>query len=209
MTDLAMPEPGRSSSLPRQGKAARRIIAVKTSSAPYFRSALARLRAGYPDAELYVWSEERESEEYYRDDAVSGVILYLNGPGVPAMVRQLWSLEADLVVTQATREVTYDKMKFFAYGLFPGPGLVYDSEGLIVGHGSWSNRLLPTLGDVVGGWRAAHHLRWTPIRLIRLLGEIVPIVLFPIVLVRLILGALRAEVGRQWYLRHNPGGPRG
>jgi hypothetical protein len=201
MSGLDAPRPGPINPGGIPSTSVRRIIVAKTSSASYVRAAVANLGASFPDAELYVWSEERESEEFYTHPVVTGVILYLNIPAVPAMVRRLRALNADLVAIQVTRETTYDKLKLLAFVLFPGQGIILDAWGRIARQGTWSQRLILTSRDVVSGWQVVQSIWSIPWRLVTLVREIVTIGLFPFLLLRLMVGAARAELSRRAYLR--------
>ncbi len=204
MSGSAAPQPGPIGPVGLPLTSIRRIIVAKTSSVSFLRTALASLRASFPDAALYVWSEERESEEFYTHPDVSGVILYLNIPGVLAMIRQLRALNADLVAIQVTHETTYDKLKLLAFVLFPGQGIILDAWGRIARRGTWSQRLTLTSRDVVSGWRIVRGVLSLPRQIVYLVRRVATIAVFPFLVLWLCIGAVRAELRRRAYLRHNP-----
>jgi hypothetical protein len=102
-----------------------RILVVKTSSAGYVRVTLDRLGSLFPDAKLSVWTEERESEEFYLRRDVDRIVLYRNLGSIPSMMRDLAAIEPDLLVIQSTHEPTYAKMQFLAAILLTRSWLVY------------------------------------------------------------------------------------
>lgn len=105
-----------------------RILVVKTSSAGYVRVTLDRLGSLFPDAKLSVWTEERESEEFYLRPDVDRIVLYRNLGSIPSMMRDLAAANPDLLVVQSTNEPTYAKMQVLAAALLSRSWLVYDDH---------------------------------------------------------------------------------
>src|SRR5471030_3009816 len=103
-----------------------RILVVKTSQVGYVRINLELLGALFPDATLSVWTEERESDEFYVRPDVERVVLYRNLASIPSMLRELVAIEPDLLVVQSTNEQTYAKMQALAAVLMSRSWLVYD-----------------------------------------------------------------------------------
>ena len=179
----------------------RRVVLVKTSSLNFFRKALVEVRAIYPNADLYVWSEERESSEFYTHHDVAGVVLYLNIPTIPALLRQLRGLQPDRVVIQVTRETTYDKLKLLAMVVFPGNGLVLDAWGRPAATGDWRARLGLTLRDIASGWRLTRSATTLPQLLVWFARCCIAVGTFPFLVLWLLVGAAQAELGRRAYCR--------
>jgi hypothetical protein len=131
-----------------------RILVVKTSSACYVRVTLDRLGSLFPDAKLSVWTEERESEEFYLRPDVDRIVLYRNLGSIPSMMRDLAAIEPDLLVIQSTYEPTYAKMQFLAATLLPKSWLVYDE-----GRGAWGALGIgPKVETVLGTFFAREQL---------------------------------------------------
>jgi hypothetical protein len=179
----------------------RRVVLVKTSSLNFFRNALVAVRWMYPKADLYILSEERESSEFFSHPDVSGVILYLNIPTIPALIRHLRGLQPDRVVIQVTRETTYDKLKLLAIAVFPGNGLVLDAWGRPAARGDWRARLGLTLRDIASGWWLTRSATTLPRLLVCFARRFVAVGSFPFLVFWLLVGAARAELGRRAYCR--------
>jgi len=88
----------------------RRILIVKTTSAHYCRATLDQVGSFYPEARLTLWTEERESDEFYLRPDIERIVLYRNLSAIPRMVLELRETRADLVVIQSTAETDYFKM---------------------------------------------------------------------------------------------------
>ena len=98
---------------------------VKTSSVGYVLINLELLGSLFPDAKLSVWTEERESEEFYLRPDVARVVLYRNLSSIPSMRRDLAAIAPDLLVIQSTNEPTYAKMQVLAATLSSRSLLVF------------------------------------------------------------------------------------
>lgn len=183
-----------------------RILLVKTSSAVYLREALIVLQQELPRAKIILWTEERESEEFYAHPAVTRVILYRNLRRIPSMIRELRSFAPYLVVTERTHEPTYDKMRVFAWAFLREPGLILDDSMRVVGFGGWLGRLPPTVEEVLAG--GAIGWRQGLMRLCRLVGNAAVSLGFvlaaPLVLLALLGGAVRLEIRRRLNMRNAP-----
>lgn len=175
-----------------------RILLAKTCSASYLRMALVFLRRELPHSEIILWTEERESEEFYQHSSVAKVVLYRNLRLIPAMLKELRAFAPYLVVTESTHETTYDKMRIFAWVLLRGPGLVVDESMEVIAFGSWLSRLPPTIREVLSEtFQQRLRLGLIATQVARLLTFLISLLAAPFVFLTLLGGAARIELRRR------------
>ncbi len=175
-----------------------RILLTKTSSAIYVREALSVLSRELPSCQIILWTEERESEEFYQHPSVAKIILYRNLRAIPLMLREIASCAPYLVVTERTFEPSYDKMRIFSCVLLRGSGIVLDDSMRVVAFGSWPGRLAPTIGEVVATTlRRRMNVRSIAFSVARFLVYLASILAAPVVLLVLLGGAARIEIRRR------------
>jgi hypothetical protein len=175
-----------------------RILVVKTSSDFYCSAALDQLTTIFPDARLTLWTEERESEDFYSHEGIERIVLYRNIGSVPQMLRDLRSVRADLIVTQTTYESTYAKMLVLAGILLPGPWLVYDEHANITAAGGLAVKVETAVGSFLAGGR---WVNGTIIGVSRAIKFSTQIIAAPVVTVGLLIGAAGHTYRRVRYLR--------
>jgi hypothetical protein len=174
-----------------------RLVLAKTSSAIYVREALAVLRREFPRSEIVLWTEERESDEFYRHPSVARVVLYRNLRAIPAMLDELRTLSPYLLVTERTYEPTYDKMRIFSCLLLRDPGIVLDDSMRIVAFGVWPHRLLLTTGEVLATtFRHRMKVRSIASSVACFLVFLGSLLAAPFVFLALLAGAARIEMRR-------------
>jgi hypothetical protein len=181
------------------------ILVVKTSSAHYCRMTLDQVGSLFPGAQLILWTEERESKEFFLRPEIERVILYRNLLAIPRMVRDLKAARANLVVIQSTSETAYFKMLVFAAAFGSQPWIIFDHRGEVRSAGGLHTRLetitrsfFESVTQILGDANPILVLILGTFRVGRLLTRVIAA---PFVALGLLIGAARHSFDRYRYLR--------